>query len=225
MREIEDSQRDVSSVILLIIYHINAQLTKEVKESRTISTLEKCGSAVKQFRTEAVGRAPVEKPEMPSTPAKRDLPLDMTAVVTKRVQEKHSSVIRTDDSGELQLNETDQVLRTSVSMNRSCTENVSPSTESLEMRIPGESGFQIEGLIQGTKVILKVDTGARRSFITEETYNNIIPENKPVLERVRTQFLSADRQEINTIGTAKMTLTLGNVDIEQRLFVGGVKKI
>lgn len=164
-----------------------------------------------------------EKPERPSTPAKRDLPLDMAAVVTKRAQEKHNSVIRTNDSGELQLNETDQVLRTSVSMNRSCTENVSPSTESLEVRIPGKSGFQIEGLIQGTKVIWKVDTGAR-SFITEETYYNIIPENRPVLERVRTKFLSADGQEINTIGTAKMTLTLGNVDIEHRIFVGGVKK-
>lgn len=93
----------------------------------------------------------------------------MAAVVSKRAQEKHSSVIRTDDSGELQLNETDQVLRTSVSMNPSCTENVSPCTESLEVRIPGKSGFQIEGLIQGTKVIWKVDTGARRSFITEET--------------------------------------------------------
>lgn len=55
-------------------------------------------------------------------------------------------------------------------MNRSCTENVSPSTESLEVRIPEKNGFQIEGLIQGTKVIWKVDTGARRSFITEETY-------------------------------------------------------
>lgn len=91
------------------------------------------------MRTEAV--APVEKPERPSTPAKRDLPLDMAAVVTNRAQEKHSSVIRTDDSGELQLNETDQVLRTSVSMNRSCTENVSPSTESLEVQISGKSGI------------------------------------------------------------------------------------
>lgn len=105
----------------------------------------------------------------------------MAAIVTKRAQEKHNSVIRTDDSGELQLNETDQVLRSSVYMNRSCTENVLKSSESLEVRIPGKSGCQIEGLIQGTKVILKVDTSARRSFITEETYYNIIPENRPVL--------------------------------------------
>lgn len=80
----------------------------------------------------------------------------MAAVVTERAQEKHNSVIRTDDSGEFQFNETDQVLRTSVSMNRSCTKNVSPSSESTEVRIPGKSGFQIEGLIQGTKVIWKV---------------------------------------------------------------------
>lgn len=148
----------------------------------------------------------------------------MTAVITKRAQVKHSSIILTDDSVELQVNETDQILRTRVSMNPSCTENVSPCTDCVEVLISGKSGFQIEGLIQGTKVIWKVDTGARRSFLTEETYYNIIPENRPVLERVRTKFLSADGQEINTIGTAKMTLTLGNVDIEQRIFVGGVKK-
>lgn len=160
--------------------------------------------AVKQFRTEAVGRAPVEKSERPNTQVKRDLPLHMAAVVNKRAQEKHSSVIQTDNSGEMQLNETDQVLRTSVSMNRRCTEKISLCTESLEVRIPGKNGFQKEGLIQGTKVIWKVDTGARKYFITEETYYNIIPENRPVLDRVRTTFLSANGQEINTIGTAKM---------------------
>lgn len=126
----------------------------------------------------------------------------MAVVVTKRAQEKHSSVIQSDDFGESQLNETDQVLRTCVSMNISCTENVNPCTERLEVQIPGKSGFQIEGLIHGTKVILKVDTGARRFFITEETYYYIIPENKPVLERIRTKFLSGGGQEINTIGTA-----------------------
>lgn len=66
----------------------------------------------------------------------------MAAVVTKRAQEKHSSVIRTDGSEELQLNETDQVLRTRISMNPSCTENVSPSTESTEVRIPGKVVFK-----------------------------------------------------------------------------------
>lgn len=64
----------------------------------------------------------------------------------------------------------------------------------------------------------------KRPFINEETYYNIIPEKRPVLERVRTTFLSADGQEINTIWTAKMNLTLRNVDLEQRIFVGGVKK-
>lgn len=76
----------------------------------------------------------------------------------------------------------------------------------------------------GTQVIWNVDTGARRSFINKKIYYIIIPETRPVLERVRTKFLSADGQEINTIGTAKMTLTLRNMDSEQRIFVGGVKK-
>lgn len=39
--------------------------------------------------------------------------------------------------------------------------NVSPCSERLEVRIPGKSGFQIEGLILGIQVIWKVDTGAK----------------------------------------------------------------
>lgn len=74
-------------------------------------------------------------------------------------------------------------------------------------------------------MIWKVDTGAR-SFKTEETDSNIIPEKRPVLERVRTTFLCicAEGQEINTIETAKMTLTLRNVYIKLVIFVGRVKR-
>lgn len=56
------------------------------RRKQNSSTLGKCRSAVKQFRTEAVGSAPVEKPERPCTSAKRVLSLDMAAVVTKRAQ-------------------------------------------------------------------------------------------------------------------------------------------
>lgn len=66
---------------------------KKWRKAEQFQRYEKFGPADKQFRTEAVGRAPVEKPERPSTSAKRDLSLNMAAVVTKRAQEKHSSVI------------------------------------------------------------------------------------------------------------------------------------
>lgn len=54
--------------------------------------------------------------------------------------------------------------------------------------------------------------------------NNIISENRLKRERVRTTFLSTDGREINTNGTAEMTLKLGKVDIEHQIFVGGVIK-
>lgn len=49
-------------------------------------------------------------------------------------------------------------------MSRSCTENVSPCTERLEVRMFGRSGFNIEGLIKETNVIWKVDRSARSSL-------------------------------------------------------------
>lgn len=42
--------------------------------------------------------------------------------------------------------------------------------------------FYVDGLIKGTFVTWKVGTGAKNTFITEDIFNEIPPENRPVLE-------------------------------------------
>ena len=91
------------------------------------------------------------------------------------------------------------------------------------VKVKGKPGFIVDGLIEGTPIGWKLDTGAVNTFITEDSYFNILPGNRPVLERVQKKFATADGSELNLLGTAKMILTFGNLDVYFRVFVGGVK--
>lgn len=78
--------------------------------------------------------------------------------------------------------------------------------------------------MKGTPLIWKLDTDAVNLFITEDTYYNILPEVRPVLEKkVHKKFHSANGNELNILGTAKMILSSGDLYILFRVFVGGVK--
>ena len=104
----------------------------------------------------------------------------------------------------------------------STTSGVISSVIEERIIVPGKKGFLVDGLIQGTPITWKVDTGARKTFITEESYYNITPDSRSVLERVRSRFEAADGRELPLLGTAKMLLTFENVNIEFRVFVGSV---
>lgn len=56
----------------------------------------------------------------------------------------------------------------------------------------GESDIRVKGLIKETAVEWKIDTGTTNTFISEEVYLSILPQNRPVLESVRKQFATAD---------------------------------
>lgn len=107
-------------------------------------------------------------------------------------------------------------------LNKSKYCDVERKTEVCEILIPGRKEFLINGLIQGTPLTWKIDTGARKTFIKEETFYSIPVDNRPVLEQVKSNFLSADGRKLKLLGTAKMILTLKDIDIEFRVFVGGV---
>lgn len=47
----------------------------------------------------------------------------------------------------------------------------------------------VKGLIQGTPLVWKIDTGAINTFITEDAYYSILLQDRPVLERARKQLL------------------------------------
>ena len=77
-------------------------------------------------------------------------------------------------------------------------------------------------MIQGTPITWKVDTGAKNTFITEELFNEIPPENRPVLEPARKKFENASGHDLNVLGTAYMTLNFDAFETDLRVFVGGV---
>ena len=89
--------------------------------------------------------------------------------------------------------------------------------------VRGKPVMKVNGLVEGTPVDWKIDTGAVNTFITEEVYYSILPLDRPVLEQVRKKFKTADGRELNTIGTAKMILTFEDMNIYFRVFVGGVQ--
>ena len=89
------------------------------------------------------------------------------------------------------------------------------------VRIPRFKGMMVNGLIEDTPTIWKVDTGARRTFISEETYQQLY--EKPSLQPVKIIYTAADGREIKCLGEAVMTLTFGNVDFEFLVTVGGVR--
>lgn len=58
--------------------------------------------------------------------------------------------------------------------------------------VKGKPGMIVKGLIQGTPLVWKIDTGAIDTFITEDVYYSILPQERPVLEHARKQFQTAD---------------------------------
>lgn len=83
--------------------------------------------------------------------------------------------------------------------------------------------MNIPGLVEGTPLEFQIDTGAINTFITEDTYYGILPENRYVLERAHKKFHSADGGDLDVPGTTIMLLSFGVLDIHFRAFVGKVK--
>jgi hypothetical protein len=87
----------------------------------------------------------------------------------------------------------------------------------------GKPGMIVKGLVQGTPMEWKIDTGAINTFITEDLYYSILPRERPVLERAWKKFETADGTTLNVTETAKIMLTLGPFSVYFRVFIGGVK--
>lgn len=91
------------------------------------------------------------------------------------------------------------------------------------VRIPGEAGMKLKGFIEGAPLEWKLDTGAINTFITEDAYYSILPEQRPVLEFAKKKFQAADGNNLRVIGTAKMLISFNGFSVVSRVFVGGVK--
>lgn len=54
------------------------------------------------------------------------------------------------------------------------SEELNQENVALLTKVKGETGMLIHGQILGSPITWKIDTGAKRTFITEESYYNIV---------------------------------------------------
>lgn len=79
----------------------------------------------------------------------------------------------------------------------------------------------IPGSVEGVLVNFKIDTGAKSTFITTETYEAMV--DKPVLQPVLNCYVTANGQKLECLGKATMSIVFENSSFEQEVIVGGVK--
>jgi hypothetical protein len=90
-----------------------------------------------------------------------------------------------------------------------------------QARVKSTGCMMVQGRIEGVLADWKMDTGAKRSFITKETFDLIV--DKPVLRPVVNNYVTANGQRLQCIGQASMTVMFAEHVFEHDIIVGGVK--
>ena len=89
------------------------------------------------------------------------------------------------------------------------------------VKVRGIASMVVVGQIEGTLVEWKIDTGAKSTFITNETFNLIL--DKPILEPMDSTYIVANGQKLKCLGRAVMSITFGESVFEHEVVVGGVR--
>ena len=90
-----------------------------------------------------------------------------------------------------------------------------------QVKVKGLASMVVVGQIEGTAVEWKIDTGAKSTFITNETFDLIL--DKPVLQPMDSTYIVANGQKLKCLGKAVMSITFGEGVFEQEVVVGGVR--
>ena len=86
-----------------------------------------------------------------------------------------------------------------------------------QARVKSTGCMMVQGRIEEVLADWKIDTGAKSSFITKETFDLIV--DKPVLRPVVNNYVTANGQRLQCIGQASVTENV----FEHDIIVGGVK--
>ncbi|VDI26370.1 Hypothetical predicted protein [Mytilus galloprovincialis] len=80
--------------------------------------------------------------------------------------------------------------------------------------------MMVQGRVGGVLANWKIDTGAKSTFLTKETYELVV--DKPVLQPVDINYVTANGQRLECLGKASMTLIFGDKSFKHEIIVGGV---
>ncbi|CAC5408222.1 unnamed protein product [Mytilus coruscus] len=89
-----------------------------------------------------------------------------------------------------------------------------------QARVKSTGCMMVQGRIEGVLANWTVDTGAKSTFLTKETFERVV--DKPVLQPVNINYVMANGQRLDCLGKASMTLIFGEKKFEHEIIVGGV---
>ncbi|VDI10968.1 Hypothetical predicted protein [Mytilus galloprovincialis] len=87
-------------------------------------------------------------------------------------------------------------------------------------RVKSTGCMMVQGRVVGVLANWKIDTGAKSTFLTKETYELVV--DKPVLQPVDINYVTANGQRLECLGKASMTLIFGDKSFKHEIIVGGV---
>lgn len=76
----------------------------------------------------------------------------------------------------------------------------------------------VQGKIEGVLAYFKIDTGAKSTFITKDTYEKMV--DKPVLRPVSNTYVAANGQKLECLGKAIMNVMFADKVFEHELLWG-----
>ena len=89
------------------------------------------------------------------------------------------------------------------------------------MKVGSTSGMLVRGQIEGVPIDWKIDTGAKSTFITKESYDMML--EKPTLSEMDSSYVTANGQKLKCYGQANMNITFGDHVYPHVVVVGGVR--
>ncbi|CAC5370891.1 unnamed protein product [Mytilus coruscus] len=90
-----------------------------------------------------------------------------------------------------------------------------------KVKVKGVSSMVVQGQIEGTPVNWKIDTGAKSTFITNETFDLSV--KKPTLQPEENNYVVANGHKLKCLGKAMLAITFGENVFEHEVVVGGVR--
>lgn len=81
------------------------------------------------------------------------------------------------------------------------------------IRVPLKENMKIAGKIRGLPVVWKIDTGAKRTFITSKDFKRIPYHQRPGLKSSRHKFIAANGELIECDGETTILMEFKGVEI------------
>lgn len=96
-----------------------------------------------------------------------------------------------------------------------------PEDSEPRVKVESVSSMVVRGHIEGVPVEWKIDTGAKSTFITKQTYEMLL--DRPVLAPMDSNYVTASGDKLECLGRALMHITFGDRVFEHEVNVGGVR--